>query len=136
MNNKNKQKGKNVNSTTSRPIRARGKAKRTRQEDEKIPEERGQDRNYSSRSDRRNVSRNETRFKRQIEKEEEIMKIVIDERPKLFVFETEDEDIEVNAMDFKDACLTLEEQAPDLKIQDIISIQEIHSPIPGHDTIH
>ncbi len=136
MNNKNKQKGKNVNTTTSRPIRARGKAKRIRQDDEKVPEERGQDRNNPTRGHRRNVSRNETRFKVKIEKEKEIMKIVIDERPKLFVFETEDEDIEVNAMDFKDACLTLEEQAPDLKIQDIISIQEIHSPIPGHDTIH
>ena len=64
------------------------------------------------------------------------MDIFIDDRPKLFVFETEDEDIEINAMDFKDACLTLEEKAPNIKIQDIISIQEIHSPIPGHDTIH
>tara|TARA_B100000035_G_scaffold312522_1_gene324172 strand:+ start:5127 stop:5537 length:411 start_codon:yes stop_codon:yes gene_type:complete len=136
MNNKNKQKGKNVNTTTSRPIRARGKAKRIRQDDEKVPEERGQDRNNPTRGHRRNVSRNEARFKVKIEKEKEIMKIVIDERPKLFVFETEDEDIEINAMDFKDACITLEEQAPDLKIQDIISIQEIHSPIPGHDTIH
>ena len=64
------------------------------------------------------------------------MDILIDERPKLFVFELPDEDIEINAMDFKDVCLTLEEQAPDIKIKDIISIQEIHSPIPGHDTIH
>ena len=135
MNNKNKQKGKNVNPTTSRPIRARGKTKRIRQDDEKVPEERGQDRNNPSRGHRRNVSRNEARFKEQ-EKEKEIMKIVIDERPKLFVFETEGEDIEINAMDFKDACITLEEQAPNIKIQDIISIQEIHSPIPGHDTIH
>tara|TARA_A100001037_G_C15025163_1_gene578305 strand:+ start:699 stop:1106 length:408 start_codon:yes stop_codon:yes gene_type:complete len=135
MNNKNKQKGKNVNPTTSRPIRARGKTKRIRQDDEKVPEERGQDRKNPSRGHRRNVSRNEARFKEQ-EKEKEIMKIVIDERPKLFVFKTEDEDIEINAMDFKDACITLEEQAPNIKIQDIISIQEIHSPIPGHDTIH
>ena len=64
------------------------------------------------------------------------MYIFIDDLPKLFVFETDDEDIEINAMDFKDACLTLEEKAPNIKIQDIISIQEIHSPIPGHDTIH
>ncbi len=64
------------------------------------------------------------------------MKIFIDERPKLFIFETDKEDIEVNAMDFKDACLTLEEKEPNLKIQDIISIQEISSPIPGIDTIH
>ncbi len=64
------------------------------------------------------------------------MDILIDERPKLFVFETKNEDIEINAMDFKDACLTLEEQAPEIKIADILSIQEIHSPIPGHDTIH
>ena len=91
MNNKNKQKGKNVNPTTSRPIRARGKTKRIRQDDEKVPEERGQNRNNPSRGHRRNVSRNEARFKEQ-EKEKEIMKIVIDERPKLFVFETEDED--------------------------------------------
>ena len=35
------------------------------------------------------------------------MDIFIDDRPKLFVFETEDEDIEINAMVFKDACLTL-----------------------------
>jgi|TARA_B100001996_G_scaffold90340_1_gene67078 hypothetical protein len=64
------------------------------------------------------------------------MRIVLN-RPKLFIFEIEgNEEIEVNAMDFKDACLTLEEQAPDLKINDIISIQEIHSPIPGVDTIH
>tara|TARA_B100001121_G_C18558460_1_gene559124 strand:+ start:483 stop:677 length:195 start_codon:yes stop_codon:yes gene_type:complete len=64
------------------------------------------------------------------------VKIFIDERPKLFIFETDKEDIEVNAMDFKDACLTLEEKEPNLKIQDIISIQEISSPIPGIDTIH
>lgn len=64
------------------------------------------------------------------------MRIILN-RPKLFIFEIEgNEEIEVNAMDFKDACLTLEEQAPDLKINDIISIQEIHSPIPGVDTIH
>jgi hypothetical protein len=62
--------------------------------------------------------------------------ILIDERPKLFVFELTNEEIEVNAMDFKDACLTLEEQVPDLKVADILSIKEIHSPIPGHDTIH
>jgi hypothetical protein len=62
--------------------------------------------------------------------------ILIDERPKLFVFELKNEEIEVNAMDFKDACLTLEEQVPDLKVADILSIQEIHSPIPGHDTVH
>ena len=135
MNNKNKQKGKN-DSPTNRPIRARGKTKRVRQDDEKVSKKRRQDRNNSSRGHRRNVSRSETRNQEQIKKEKEIMNILIDERPKLFVFELPDEDIEINAMDFKDACLTLEEQAPDIKIRDIISIQEIHSPIPGHDTIH
>tara|TARA_B100000902_G_scaffold35468_2_gene42590 strand:+ start:5653 stop:5847 length:195 start_codon:yes stop_codon:yes gene_type:complete len=64
------------------------------------------------------------------------MRIIL-ERPRLFIFEIEgNEEIEVNAMDFKDACLTLEEQAPDIKINDIISIQEIEPPILGVDTIH
>ena len=33
-----------------------------------------------------------------------------DDRPKLFIFETEKEEIEINAMDFRDAVLTLEER--------------------------
>ena len=54
---------------------------------------------------------------------------------KLFVFETDKELIEVNAMDFKDACLTLEEQDPSVKIKDIVSIMEYTCPQEG-DTIH
>ena len=54
---------------------------------------------------------------------------------KLFVFETETEEIEVNAMDFRDACLTLEEQDPSIKIKDIVSVMEYSCPTVG-DTIH
>ena len=71
MNNKNKQKGKN-DSPTNRPIRARGKTKRVRQDDEKVSKKRRQDRDNSSRGHRRNVSRTETRNQEQIKKEKEI----------------------------------------------------------------
>lgn len=54
---------------------------------------------------------------------------------RLFVFETDKELIEVNAMDFRDACLTLEEQEPSIKVKDIISIMEYTCPQIG-DTIH
>ena len=54
---------------------------------------------------------------------------------KLFVFETETESIEVNAMDFRDACLTLEEQDPSIKVKDIVSVMEYSCPTVG-DTIH
>ena len=57
--------------------------------------------------------------------------------PKLYHFELDNHDIyEVIAMDFRDACLTLEEQHPEIKITDILSIAEYLNPIPGVDTIH
>jgi hypothetical protein len=57
--------------------------------------------------------------------------------PKLYHFELDNHDIyEVVAMDFRDACLTLEEQHPEIKITDILSIAEYLNPIPGVDTIH
>ena len=65
-----------------------------------------------------------------------IVDSLIDDRPKLFIFETEKEEIEINAMDFRDAVLTLEERDGIEKFNEIISIQEISSPIPGVDTIH
>ncbi|MBK13236.1 MAG: hypothetical protein CMK42_00145 [Porticoccaceae bacterium] len=74
-----------------------------------------------------------------MKKKESIKMIVdslIDDRPKLFIFETEKEEIEINAMDFRDAVLTLEERDGIEKFNEIISIQEISSPIPGVDTIH
>tara|TARA_B100000989_G_C19291860_1_gene364725 strand:+ start:381 stop:605 length:225 start_codon:yes stop_codon:yes gene_type:complete len=74
-----------------------------------------------------------------VKKKESIKMIVdslIDDRPKLFIFETEKEEIEINAMDFRDAVLTLEERDGIEKFNEIISIQEISSPIPGVDTIH
>ena len=86
MNNKNKQKGKN-DSPTNRPIRARGKTKRVRQDDEKVSKKRRQDRNNSSRGHRRNVSRTETRNQEQIKKEKEIMDILIDDYVWVVVFE-------------------------------------------------
>ena len=54
---------------------------------------------------------------------------------KLFVFETDTESIEVNAMDFRDACLTLEEQDPSIKVKDIISVMEYSCPAVS-DTIY
>ena len=74
-----------------------------------------------------------------MKKKESIKMIVdslIDDRPKLFIFETEKEDIEINAMDFRDAVLTLEEREGIHKFNEVLSIQEISSPIPGIDTIH
>ena len=57
--------------------------------------------------------------------------------PTLYHFELDNHDIyEVIAMDFRDACLTLEEQHPEIKITDILSIAEHLNPIPGVDTIH
>jgi hypothetical protein len=57
--------------------------------------------------------------------------------PKLYHFELDNHDIyEVVAMDFRDACLTLEEQHPEIKITDILSIAEHLNPTPGVDTIH
>ena len=57
--------------------------------------------------------------------------------PKLYHFELDNHDIyEVVAMDFRDACLTLEEQHPEIKITDILSIAEHLNPILGVDTIH
>ena len=47
-------------------------------------------------------------------KKSDTIKLMIDsladDRPKLFIFETEKEEIEINAMDFRDAVLTLEER--------------------------
>ena len=65
-----------------------------------------------------------------------IVDSLIDDRPKLFIFETEKEEIEIKAMEFIDAVLTLEERDGIEKFNEIISIQEISSPIPGVDTIH
>ena len=57
--------------------------------------------------------------------------------PKLYHFELDNHDIyEVVAMDFRDACLTLEEQHPEIKATDILSIAEYSNPILGVDTIH
>ena len=57
--------------------------------------------------------------------------------PKLYHFELDNHDIyEVIAMDFRDACLTLEEQHPEIKATDILSIAEYSNPILGVDTIH
>ena len=51
--------------------------------------------------------------------------------PKLYHFELDNHDIyEVIAMDFRDACLTLEEQHPEIKITDILSIAEHLNPTP------
>jgi len=74
-----------------------------------------------------------------VKRKESIKMIVdslIDDRPKLFIFETDKEEIEINAMDFRDAVLTLEERDGIEKFNEVISIQEISSPIPGVDTIH
>ena len=43
---------------------------------------------------------------------------------------------EVVAVSFKDACLTLEEECPEIKIDKIKSVIEHENPIPGYDTIH
>ena len=57
--------------------------------------------------------------------------------PTLYHFELTNKDIyEIVAMSFKDACLTLGEQHPEIKGTDILSIAEYLNPIPGVDTIH
>ena len=57
--------------------------------------------------------------------------------PKLFPFELDSNEIyEVVAMSFKDACITLEEECPEVKPKNIKSITEHENPIPGVDTIH
>jgi len=55
--------------------------------------------------------------------------------PKLFLFITETHEYEVYAMDFKDACLTLEENEQ-VSPHDILSIEEHQNPNPFLDTIH
>ena len=57
--------------------------------------------------------------------------------PKLFHFELDSNEIyEVVAMSFSDACITLEEECPEIKPLNIKSITEHENPIPGIDTIH
>jgi len=57
--------------------------------------------------------------------------------PKVFHFELDSNEIyEVIAMNFKDACLTLEEECPEIKPTNILSITEHANPVPGVDTIH
>lgn len=57
--------------------------------------------------------------------------------PKVFHFELDSHEIyEVIAMNFKDACLTLEEECPEIKPTNILSITEHENPVPGVDTIH
>tara|TARA_E500000178_G_C16726741_1_gene619668 strand:+ start:364 stop:516 length:153 start_codon:yes stop_codon:yes gene_type:complete len=43
---------------------------------------------------------------------------------------------EVVAMDFRDACLTLEEQEPNINVKDLLLIEEHPTPNPLVDTIH
>ena len=43
---------------------------------------------------------------------------------------------EIVAMDFKDACLTLEEQEPNIDIRNLLSVEEHLTPNPLEDTIH
>lgn len=57
--------------------------------------------------------------------------------PKLFHFELDSNEIyEVVAMNFADACLTLEEECPEVKPKNIMSITEHENPQHGVDTIH
>jgi len=57
--------------------------------------------------------------------------------PKLFHFELDSNEIyEVVAMSFADACLTLEEECPEVKPANIMSIIEHDGPQQGVDTIH
>ena len=57
--------------------------------------------------------------------------------PTLYHFELTNNDIyEVVAMGFRDACLTLEEMHPEIKIDEIVSISEFPNHVPGIDTIH
>jgi len=53
-----------------------------------------------------------------------------------FTMLPDNEIVEVVAMDFKDACLTIEEEMPDFKPSNILLIEEHQAPIPGIDTIH
>lgn len=57
--------------------------------------------------------------------------------PKVYHFLLDSNEIyEVVAMNFKDACLTLEDECPEIKPNHIQSITEHENPIPGQDTIH
>jgi len=57
--------------------------------------------------------------------------------PKVYHFLLDSNEIyEVVAMNFKDACLTLEEECPEIKPVNIQSITEYCNPVPGVDTIH
>ena len=57
--------------------------------------------------------------------------------PTLFHFTLDDDSIyEVVAVSFRDACLTLEEECPEIKMNNIKSVIEHENPIPGYDTIH
>ena len=56
---------------------------------------------------------------------------------KLYHFTMDNSDIyEIVAIDFKDACLTLEEQVPNLNIHHLLSVEEHLTPNPLEDTIH
>jgi|TARA_B110000977_G_scaffold86448_1_gene115166 hypothetical protein len=54
---------------------------------------------------------------------------------RLFVFETETESIEVNAMDFTDAVECLKENDPKWSAEDIVAVMEYSCP-DEFDTIH
>jgi hypothetical protein len=57
--------------------------------------------------------------------------------PKLFHFELDSNEIyEIIAMSFADACLTLEEECPEVKPGSILSITEHENHTPGIDTLH
>lgn len=57
--------------------------------------------------------------------------------PKLYHFNMDNSDVyEIVAMDFKDACLTLEEQEPNIDIRNLLSVEEHLTPNPLEDTIH
>ena len=57
--------------------------------------------------------------------------------PTLYHFTLDDDSIyEVVAVSFKDACLTLEEECPEIKMNNIKSVIEHENPVPGYDTIH
>ena len=57
--------------------------------------------------------------------------------PKVYHFLLDSNEIyEVVAMNFKDACLTLEDECPEIKPTNIQSITDHENPIPGKDTIH
>tara|TARA_B100001027_G_scaffold216941_1_gene195287 strand:- start:4541 stop:4723 length:183 start_codon:yes stop_codon:yes gene_type:complete len=57
--------------------------------------------------------------------------------PTLFHFTLDDDSIyEVVAVSFRDACLTLEEECPEIKMNNIKSVIEHENPVPGYDTIH